>query len=207
MGNPDPAGQVAYHRTAGVRYFHGCYWIGDDTLWGVNREHKGTTNTLKALRSIQAAHPGAEKIYIIMDNVSAHTWKRIRHWAAKHFVELRFTPAYSSWTDPVEAYFGPLHQFTIANYPNHTVQTRKLQAYLRWRNAHPRAPEVLDAQRRERARIRSEKGHHWGRHGTSILIKHHQTNRSHHYRRQLRLRAIIEHRHEALNSKQEPGPS
>ncbi|MGW2547236.1 hypothetical protein ACWC5I_41780 [Kitasatospora sp. NPDC001574] len=27
------------HRTHGVTFFHGCYTIGDDTLWGVNRQH------------------------------------------------------------------------------------------------------------------------------------------------------------------------
>src|SRR5881409_3603373 len=30
-----------YHKTAGVRQFHGCYSIGEDRLWGVVREHKG----------------------------------------------------------------------------------------------------------------------------------------------------------------------
>jgi hypothetical protein len=24
---------TTYHRTHGVRYFHGCYSVGDDTLW------------------------------------------------------------------------------------------------------------------------------------------------------------------------------
>nr|WP_236666959.1 MULTISPECIES: hypothetical protein [unclassified Nonomuraea] len=58
---------------------------------------------------------------------------------------------------------GPLRQFTLANSdgPDHTVQTRALHACLRWRNAHARHPDVLAAQRRERARIRSEKGIHW----------------------------------------------
>ena len=37
------------------------------------------------------------------------------------------------------------------------VLARTLQAYLRWRNAHARHPDVLAAQRRERARIRSER--------------------------------------------------
>jgi hypothetical protein len=46
--------------------------------------------------------------------------------------------------------------------PNHTVQTRALHAYLRWRNANARHPDVLAAQRKERARIRSEKGIRWG---------------------------------------------
>jgi hypothetical protein len=37
--------------------------------------------------------------------------------------------------------------------PNHTVRTRALRAYLRWRNANARQPDVLAAQRRERTRI------------------------------------------------------
>ncbi len=39
---------------------------------------------------------------------------------------------------------------------------RALHAYLRWRNANARHPDVLAAQRKERARIRSEKGIRWG---------------------------------------------
>jgi hypothetical protein len=55
--------------------------------------------------------------------------------------------------------------FTMANsnYPNHVVLARDLHEHLRWRNTHARHPDVLAAQRRERARIRSEKGHRWGR--------------------------------------------
>jgi hypothetical protein len=54
-----------------------------------------------------------------------------------------FQPTYASWANPIEAHFGPLRQFTIANsnYPNHTVQTRALHAYLRWRNANARHRE------------------------------------------------------------------
>jgi transposase len=46
-----------YHKTAGVRYFHGCYSVGEDRLWGVVRARKGAANTLAALRSIRAARP------------------------------------------------------------------------------------------------------------------------------------------------------
>jgi hypothetical protein len=42
------------------------------------------------------------------------------------------------------------------------VQTRALHAYLRRRNNNARHPDVLAAQRRERARIRSEKAIRWG---------------------------------------------
>jgi putative transposase len=46
---------------------------------------------------------------------------------------------------------------------NHTVLARRLQDYLRWRNANARHPDVLAAQRRERAKIRSERQQRWGR--------------------------------------------
>jgi hypothetical protein len=132
---------------------------------GANRCKKGATNTLAALKSIRAARPDSAPIYVIMDNLSAHKGTDIRRWAKKNKVELCFTPTHASWANPIEAHFGPLRQFTIANsnYPNHPVQTRVLHAYLRWRNANARHPDVLAAQRRERARIRCEKGIRWGR--------------------------------------------
>jgi hypothetical protein len=155
---------ATFRRTHGVTYFHGCYSVGDDRLWGVNRRRKGTANTLAALKSIRAARPDGAPIYIILDNLSAHTGADIRRWAKKNKVELCFTPTYASWANPIEAHFGPLRQFTLANshHRSHPAQTRALHAYLRWRNANARHPDVLAAQRKERARIRSEKGIRWG---------------------------------------------
>ncbi|RYJ21894.1 mobile element protein [Streptomyces sp. L-9-10] len=59
---------ATYHRTHGVRHFHGRYSVGDDRLWGVNRRRKGVANTLAALKSIRAARPDGAPIYVIMDN-------------------------------------------------------------------------------------------------------------------------------------------
>jgi transposase len=156
---------ATYHRTHGIRYFHGCYSLADDQLWGVNREHKGGAHTLAALKTIRTARPDGAPIYVIMDNLSANKTPPIRAWAGTHNVELCFTPTSASWANPIEAQFGPLRTFAMgnSNHPNHTVQTRKLQAYLRWRNAHARHPDVLAEQRRERARIRSERHQRWGR--------------------------------------------
>lgn len=157
--------RATYHRTHGIRYFHGCYGLGDDHLWGVVREHKGGDHTLAALRSIRAAQPGGYRLFVIMDNLSANKTPAIRAWAKRANVELCFTPTNASWANPIEAHFGPLRTFVIggSDHPNHTVLTRKLQDYLRWRNAHARDPDVLAAQRRERARIRSERQQRWGR--------------------------------------------
>lgn len=154
-----------YHKLHGVRQFHGCYSVGDDELWGVVRKQKSAANTLKALRSIRARRPDGDWIYVILDNLSAHKGPKIRAWAAQNNVELCFTPTYSSWANPIEAHFGPLREFVLnnSNHPNHVVLTRRLHAHLRWRNDNARAPELLAAQRRERARVRAEKGRRWGR--------------------------------------------
>lgn len=154
-----------YHKLHGVRQFHGCYSIGDDTLWGVVRNQKSAANVLAALKTIRAARPDGEMVYVILDNLSAHKGPKIRDWAQRHRVELCFTPTYSSWANPIEPHFGPLREFVLnnSNHPNHIVLTRQLQAHLRWRNDNARHPDLLAAQRRERARVRAEKGLRWGR--------------------------------------------
>ena len=68
-----------------------------------------------------------------------------------------------------------------SDHPNHTVLARRLQAYLRWRNANARHPDVLAAQRRERARIRSERHQRWGRpdpepHDNPVNVHGHRTS-------------------------------
>jgi transposase len=159
---------ATYRRTHGIRYFHGCYSLSGndgDQLWGINRRRKGGDHTLAALRTIRAARPDGAPIYVITDNLSANKTPAIRAWAARHNVELCFTPTYASWANPIEAQFGPLRTFVMgaSNHPNHTVLARDLQAYLRWRNDNARHPDILAAQRRERARIRSERQQRWGR--------------------------------------------
>jgi transposase len=153
-----------YHKEHGVRQLHGCYSVGDDQLWGIVRERKSAANTLAALKSIRAARPDGAPIYAILDNLSAPKGKTIRRWATRTKVELCFTPTYASWANPIEAQFGPLRTFVIAgsHHRNYTVLARKLHAYLRWRSANARHPAVLAAQRRQRARIRSERQRRWG---------------------------------------------
>lgn len=85
----------------------------------------GTANTLAALKSIRAARPDGAPVCIILDNLSAHTGADIRRWAQEHKVELCFTPTYASWANPIEAHFGPLRQFSLANshHRSHPAQT------------------------------------------------------------------------------------
>jgi DDE superfamily endonuclease len=77
--------------------------------------------------------PDGSPIHVILDNLSAHKGPTIRAWAARHAVELCFTPTYASWANPIEAHFGSLRSFVLANsaHPNHVVLTRALHAHLR----------------------------------------------------------------------------
>jgi hypothetical protein len=134
-------------------------------LWGVVRTRKGADHTLAALKSIRAARPDGAPIYVILDNWSGNKTATIRAWAARHKTELCFTPTHASWANPIEPHFGPLRGFVLGNSdpPNHPALARDPHAYLRWRNRHRRHPSVLEAQRRERSRVRSERQHRWGR--------------------------------------------
>jgi hypothetical protein len=78
---------TTYQRTHGIRYFHGCYSLGDDQLWGVMRRRKGGDHTLAALKSIRKARPDGAPIYVILDNLSANKTPAIRAWATRNKVD------------------------------------------------------------------------------------------------------------------------
>ena len=64
--------RATYRRTQGIRYFHGCYSLADDQLWGVTRQRKGGDHTLAALKLIWGRWPGGYRLFVILDNLSAN---------------------------------------------------------------------------------------------------------------------------------------
>jgi hypothetical protein len=112
--------RATYHRTHGIRYFHGCYSIGDDQLWGITREHKGGDHTLAALKSIRAARPGGYRLFVIMDNLAANKTPAIRRWARRENVELCFTPTNASWANPRRS-SGPCAPLSWAAQTTRTI--------------------------------------------------------------------------------------
>ena len=107
-----------------------------------------------------------QPIHVILDNLNHHKPGDVRDWCDANRVELVFTPTYASWANPIEAHFGPLRQFVIANsgYADHPTLGQAIRNYFCWRNRHTRDPRVLDAERRHRARIRSEQQRRRGPH-------------------------------------------
>jgi hypothetical protein len=146
--------RATYHRTHGIRYFHGCCCVGDDQLRGITGEHKGAGHTLAGLKSIRAARPDGYRLFVLMDNLVANKTPAIRRWARRENAGLCFTPADASWANPRRGLvrYAPL---------SWAAQTTGITP--RWRNAQARHPDVLAAQRRERARLRSERQHRRGR--------------------------------------------
>ena len=153
-----------YHKPHGSRQLYACYSIGDDKLWGTIEPHKGSAATLRAIQSIRARLDDDEPIHVILDNLNHHKNRDVRAWCEANNVELVFTPTYASWANPIEAHFGPLRQFVLSNsdHADHPALARAIRSYLRWRNSHTRDPRVLEAERRHRAKIRSEHQRRWG---------------------------------------------
>jgi transposase len=153
-----------YHKPHGSRQLYACYSIGDDELWGTIEPRKGSAATLRAIQSIRARLDDGEPIHVILDNLNHHKNRDVRAWCEANNVELVFTPTYASWANPIEAHFGPLRPFVLSNsdHANHPALARAIRSYLRWRNTHTRDPKILDAERRHRAKIRSEHRRRWG---------------------------------------------
>jgi transposase len=159
-----------YHKPHGSRQLYAWYSIGGDRLFGSLEPCKGSAPTLRTLQAIRASVVDGGPIHVILDNLNHHKNHLVREWCATNGVELAFTPTYASWANPIEAHFGPLRQFVIANsdHRDHPALARAIRAYLRWRNSHTRDPRILDAQRRHRARIRSESQRRWGHPRTTV---------------------------------------
>lgn len=60
-----------YPRTHGIRYFHGCYSLGDDQLW-VMRRRKGGDHTPDRALDDPAARPDGAPVYVILDNLATN---------------------------------------------------------------------------------------------------------------------------------------
>jgi len=76
--------RATYKRTHGIRYFHGCYSLVEDRLWGDLHKHKSGKYTLAALKSIRKARQDGGPIYVILDNLSTNTIPAIRTWCHRN---------------------------------------------------------------------------------------------------------------------------
>jgi len=136
-----------------------------DPRWAGGRPRLISDGDIGVIVTAARTRPDGYRLFVIMT-----TWRRTRPRRSGAGPGGRTPgcasrPANASWATPIEAQFGPVRSFVMggSDHRNHPALARKLQDCLRWRNAHPRHPGVLAAQRRERARIRSERQQRRGR--------------------------------------------
>lgn len=153
-----------YHKPHGTRQLFAFYAVGADRLYGRMEPRKGARPTLRALKAIRAHVPDGQRIYVILDNLNHHRGPLVRQWCEDNAVELVFTPTYASWANPIEAHFGPLREFTIANsdHQSHTELAQAIRDYIRWRNANTRDPQLPARERKHRATLCGEARRRWG---------------------------------------------
>lgn len=145
-----------YRKPHGVRFFFGCYDVGQDQLFGRWFDRKGAATTIKALKVARRRHPARVRLYVVMDNLSAHWTEDVRSWAEASNVELVPTPTYASWLNRIEAQFGVLHSFVMAgsDYRTHAEIQAATSAFLRRRNAEARRDFALRELQRKKRRDR-----------------------------------------------------
>jgi transposase len=88
-----------------------------------------------------ANQPKEQPIHIILDNLSAHKTKLVRHFLTDHpNVHFHFTPTYSSWINQVELWFSKIERDLLHRgiFTSVTDLSKKIMRYIRKYNRDPR---------------------------------------------------------------------
>jgi hypothetical protein len=117
-------------------YFFGAYDVGQDLLWGLPYEHQTQGEVLDFFILLRQRYPEDRRLYIILDNRSAHFTPPILAWLQHHNIHLVRTPTDASFLNRIECQFTPLKKFALSGmyYPNHAAQIAAIFRYVQWRN-------------------------------------------------------------------------
>ena len=126
--------RATYSRPHGVRHLLAALDVGTGKMWGHFRPRKRAREFLSFLKAIRRRYEG--RIWIVLDNLSAHRTPEIRAWARRHNVRLQFLPTNASWLNRIECYFTHLKKYVLTHCDYETFEhmRRAIQRYLYWRN-------------------------------------------------------------------------
>lgn len=112
------------------------YDVHGDVLWGRTYRRKRHQEVLHFLRLVRRRYPLRLRLYIVLDNASAHCHREVKKWAKENNAHLVFTPTNASWLNRIECHFTPLKRFALdgAYFPNHRAQAWAIQRYMKERN-------------------------------------------------------------------------
>ena len=109
-------------------------------------------DVLRFLQSVRRTYPDGRRIYLVLDNFSAHKRLEVRQWCAANNMDMVWTATYASWMNRIECHFTPVKRCVISNsdYPDHEEIDRQMQKYLRWRDRNKDDKELLKVQNSRR---------------------------------------------------------
>ncbi len=130
--------RATYTRTKGTRFWYGAYHVGGDRLFGLMVDGKGGRPWLRFLRYVRRRFPGDQRIYVIQDNLSAHTTPGVRRWARRSRVSLVPTATNASWMNPIECRFTELRSlaFDGSDHREWREVSRAIRRAVAYRNSH-----------------------------------------------------------------------
>ena len=128
--------RATYHRPHGTEHFLAFYDVHGDYLNGIFRPRRGLTEVGEAFRELRKCFP-RKRLYVVLDNLhNVHDHPKFHALLKKLRIHPAWTPTEASWLNLIEAQFGVLKRFTVANTddPNHEARHERIYAYLRYRH-------------------------------------------------------------------------
>lgn len=128
--------RATYRRLKGTEQFLGFYDVHRDCLNGVFRKQKRLPDLFDAFHRLRACYP-RKRLFVIMDNLhQTHDHPSFQRLLRRLHIRPVWTPTESSWLNLIEAHFGVLKRFTLANTDDldHIIRRRRIYRYLRYRH-------------------------------------------------------------------------
>lgn len=156
--------RATYSRKGGTRYLYITLNVYHQRLSGRFYVHKGGRNWLSHLKREWAKYPSEQRVYIIQDNLLAHTTPTIRAWAKGNRVTLVPSATNASWMNPVESHAGDVQKLALEgmDYRTWSEVESAFRRAINYRNRERkgRGKEFRDIQRQWRSHRRPV----WKRH-------------------------------------------
>ena len=126
--------RATYHRPHGVEHFLAFCDVHGDYLNGVFRSRRGVEEVGDAFLRLRRCYPHRQ-LFVVLDNLHlVHDHPRFLSLLKKLRIHPVWTPTQASWLNLIEAQFGVLKKFTVANTddPSHEQRHKRVRAYLNY---------------------------------------------------------------------------
>jgi hypothetical protein len=128
--------RATYHRPHGIEHFLAFYDVHGDYLAGMFRSRRGLDEVCDAFRRLRACYP-RRRLYVVLDNLHlVHDHPLFLNLLKRLHIHPVWTPTQASWLNLIEAQFGVLKQFTVANTDDtsHAQRHQRVASYLKYRH-------------------------------------------------------------------------